>query len=44
MVWYRLAINEIVEFTPKWEGKYVYRCIVLCDRNEDMTGKLIVGK
>lgn len=36
--------NEIVEFTPKYEGEYVYMCVVQCsrDKHEFMTGKLIV--
>lgn len=38
--------EEIVEFTPKWEGEYLYKCVVQCDRkmHEFMTGKLIVEK
>lgn len=36
--------NVIVEFVPKWEGEYLYKCVVQCDRklHEFMTGKLIV--
>ncbi len=36
--------NVIVEFTPKYEGEYVYKCIVQCSRDmhDFMTGKLIV--
>lgn len=36
--------NEIVEFTPKYAGKYLYKCVVQCDRkhHEFMTGYLIV--
>jgi len=35
---------EIVEFTPKWEGEYLFKCVVQCDRemHEFMTGTLIV--
>lgn len=35
---------EIIEFTPKWEGEFVFKCIVQCSRDEHdfMTGKLIV--
>ena len=38
--------EEIVEFIPKWEGEYLYKCVVQCDRkmHEFMTGKLIVEK
>ena len=36
----------IVEFTPKYEGEYIYQCVVQCDRekHEFMKGKLIVEK
>lgn len=35
---------EIVEFTPKYAGNYVYKCIVQCSRDmhDFMTGTLIV--
>lgn len=38
--------NHIVEFTPEYEGEYIYKCIVQCDRelHDFMTGKLIVEK
>lgn len=37
---------ELVEFIPKYEGEFVFQCIVQCDRerHEFMTGKLIVEK
>lgn len=36
----------MVEFTPQWEGEYVYKCIVQCSRDQHdfMTGTLIVEK
>ncbi len=42
----RAGQNEIVEFTPKFEGEYTYMCVVQCDRDqhEFMRGKLIVEK
>lgn len=38
--------NEIVEFVPKYEGEFVFKCVVQCsrDRHDFMTGKLIVEK
>lgn len=40
----RAGQNEIVEFIPQWEGEYLFKCVVQCDRerHEFMTGKLIV--
>lgn len=40
----RAGEDEIVEFTPQWEGEYLFKCIVQCDREQHdfMTGKLIV--
>ncbi len=40
----RAGEDEIVEFTPEWEGEYLYKCVVQCDRemHDFMTGKLIV--
>lgn len=38
--------EHIVEFVPKYEGEYVFKCIVQCSRDmhDFMTGTLIVEK
>jgi heme/copper-type cytochrome/quinol oxidase subunit 2 len=35
---------EIIEFTPKWAGEFIFQCVVQCsrDKHQFMTGKLIV--
>jgi len=40
----RAGRSEIVEFVPKYEGTFVYKCVVQCsrDKHDFMTGKLVV--